>query len=116
VKLDTDPDDPLQCDYVVVEAPAMLLYNVNTQKDLENGCNVILSYITLKSLQEVEFFQDQLSHARVGGIITLHQVPASVNVEILFDTSTELFSQERENYKQKQSMCNKQNVNYSNKH
>jgi hypothetical protein len=115
VKLDIDPDDPLQYDYFVVDAPAMLLYNVNTQKDLANGCDVILSSITLKSLQEVNFFQDQRSHAQVGDIITLHQVPASVNVEILFDARTELCCQARDDNKQRRTMWNKQNDNYSNK-
>jgi hypothetical protein len=92
----------------------MLLYNVNTQRDLANGCDVILSSITLKSQHEVESFQNQLLHSTAGDIITLDHVPTSVNVEILFDTSTDSCSQKME-HEQLRRIWNSQNVNYQNK-
>jgi hypothetical protein len=78
----------------VCNAPAMLLYNVNTQKDLANGCDFKLHLITLKLQQEVVSFHNHLCVvAKSDDIITLDQVSASVNVEIyLTQTVTPVIS------------------------
>ena len=95
---DVDENDPLQYDYFIPFAIALLLHNINVGLRAANGTDVKYHSLSFNTTDETQVAKEMIDECNESGtFITLPFVPLSINVELFFDRDDDTEEQKRAN-------------------